>query len=103
MYKLWVDIDNDDVWMYFCIIILMGIIKKPSSCPLIVCYQLLSFQQNRFDQIRGMMRFTDPLNQSSGSLNKLSFLLNHLNDKFSSNCIPAEYIAVDEFLSKWKG
>ena len=28
MYKLWVDIDNDYVWMYFCII-LMGIIKKP--------------------------------------------------------------------------
>ena len=28
MYKLWVDINND-VWVYFCIIILMGIIKKP--------------------------------------------------------------------------
>ena len=29
LYKIWVDIDNDDVWMYFCIIIVMGIIKKP--------------------------------------------------------------------------
>ena len=40
---------------------------------------------DRFEQIRGMMRFTDPLNESSGSLHKISFLLNHLNDKFSSN------------------
>ena len=47
MFKLWVDIDNDDVWMYFSILILMGIIKKPSFhmyWSLIVCYQLLSFQ-----------------------------------------------------------
>ena len=49
------------------------------------------------------MSFTDPLNESFGSLNKISFLLNHLNDKFSSNYIPGEYIAVDKFLSKWKG
>ena len=60
-------------------------------------------RRDRFEQIRGMMRFTDPLNVSSGSLHKISFLLNHLNDKFSSNYIPGEYIAVDEFLSKWKG
>ena len=60
-------------------------------------------RRDRFEQIRGMMRSTDPLNESSGSLHKISFLLNHLNDKFSSNYIPGEYIAVDEFLSKWKG
>ena len=107
MYKLWVDIDNDDVWMYFCIIILMGIIKKPSfhmylstDCMLSTIFSRL---MRRDKQIRGMMRFTDPLNESSGSLHKIYFLLNHLNDKFSSNYIPGEYIAVDEFISKWKG
>ena len=59
--------------------------------------------RDRFEQIRGMMRFTDPLNKSSGSLHKIYFLLNHLNDRFSSNYIPGEYLAVDEFLSKWMG
>ena len=106
MYTLWVDIDND-AWMYFCILILMGIIKKPYfhmywstdgmfSTPIFSRFM----RRDRFEQIRGMMRFTDPLNESSGSLNNIYFLLNHLNDKFSSNYIPCENIAVDEFLSK---
>ena len=109
MYNLWVDIDNDDVWMYFCIIILMGIIKKPyvhmywsTDCMLSTPIFSRLMRRDRFVQIRGMMRFTDPLNESSGSLHKISFL-NHLNDKSSSNYIPGEYIAFDEFLSKWKG
>ena len=81
MYKLWVDIDNDDVWMYFCIIILMGIIKKPSfhmywSTDCMSSTPIFSrlMRRDRFEQIRGMMRFTDPLNESSGSLHKISFL-----------------------------
>ena len=79
MFKLWIDIDNDDVWMYFCILILMGIIKKPSfhmywstDCVLSTIFSRV-MRRDRFEQIRGMMRFTDPLNQSSGSLTKISF------------------------------
>ena len=60
-------------------------------------------RRDRFEQIRSMMRFADPLNESSGSLNKLSYFLNHLSYQFKTNYIPGEYIAVDEFLSKWKG
>ena len=78
MFKLWVDIDNDDVWMYFCILILMGIIKKPSfhmywSTDCVLSTPIFSrlMRRDRFEQIRGMMRFSDPLNQSSGSLNKI--------------------------------
>ena len=110
MYKLWIDVDNDDIWVYFCLVILMGIIKKPfyhmywsTDCVLSTPIFSRLMRRDRFEQIRSMMRFTDPLNESSGSLNKLSYFLNHLSYQFKTNYIPGEYIAVDEFLSKWKG
>ena len=70
-----------------CILISMRLIMKPyfhmywsTDCMLSTIFSRL-MQRGRFEQIRGMMRFTDPLNESSGNLNKISFLLNHLNDK----------------------
>ena len=50
-----------------------------------------------------MLRFTDPLSHSSGSLSKVKYFLDFLSLKFQTNYIPGEYVAVDEFLSKWKG
>ena len=29
MFKLWKDVDCDEIWVYICLLILMGIIKKP--------------------------------------------------------------------------
>ena len=61
-------------------------------------------RRDRFEQIRSMIHFTDPLaGDPADSLRKLSSFLNHLQHNFSSNYLPEQNIAVDEHLSLWKG
>ena len=81
VFKLWKDVDNEDIWVYFCIIIMMGIIKKPyyhmywtTDCLFITPIFSRLMRRDRFEQIRSMMRFTDPLCNSSGSLKKIVIL-----------------------------
>lgn len=46
IYATWKDVDRDDIWMYFCILILMGIIKMPE----IHIGQLTAFYQPQYFQ-----------------------------------------------------
>ena len=82
MFKLWMDVDSDDVWVYICIIILMGIIKKPyyhmywtMDCIFVTPIFSRLMRRDRFEQIRSMIHFSDPRDNSSGSLRKLSSFL----------------------------
>ena len=110
MFKLWMDVDSDDVWVYICIIILMGIIKKPyyhmywtMDCIFVTPIFSRLMRRDRFEQIRSMIHFSDPRDNSSGSLRKLSSFLSSLQHSFRENYIPGEHITVDEYLSLWKG
>ena len=59
--------------------------------------------RDRFEQIRSVLHFADPRDNSSGSLCKLSSFLSSLQHSFCENYIPGEHIAIDEYLSLWKG
>ena len=58
-------------------------------------------RRDRFMQICSI-RFCDPYLPSTGSLTKEDHFLDVLSHAFRTNYVPGEYIAVDEFLSKWK-
>ena len=60
-------------------------------------------RRDRFEQIRSMLHFADSRDNSSGSLRKLSTFLSSLQHSFRENYIPGEHIAIDEYLSLWKG
>ena len=61
-------------------------------------------RKDRFEQIRSMIHFVDPLQEDpTDSLQKLSSYIDQLQEKFCSNYVPQRYIAVDEYLSLWKG
>ena len=109
--NLWKDVTKDDIWIYICLIVLMGIINKPyyhmywSTDP-ILCTPIFSrlMRRDRFEQIRSMLHFTDPLNEKpEDPIRKLSSFLEALQCKFISNYVPTQHVAVDEYLSAWKG
>ena len=90
--NLWRDVTKDDIWIYMCIIMFMGIINKPhyhmywSSDP-ILCTPIFSrlMRRDRFEQIRSMMHFTDPLNEDpQDPLWKLSSFLEEYNPNSSA-------------------
>ena len=108
---LWKEVTKDDIWIYICLTILMGIINKPHyhmywSTDPILCTPIFSrlMRRDRFEQIRSMVHFTDPLNEKpEDPLRKLSSFLEYLQSKFVTNYIPTQHVAVDEYLSAWKG
>ena len=53
IFKLWKDVDRDDVWVYICIIILMGIIQKPYYHM----YWTKLMRRDRFEQIRSFHNY----------------------------------------------
>ena len=61
-------------------------------------------RRDRFEQIRKMTHFTDPLQEDPNDcLRKLSSFLDLLSESFASLYIPEQNIAVNEYLSVWKG
>ena len=51
-----------------------------------------------------MVHFSDPENEDPmDSLRKLSFFLEYLIACYKENYIPEEHLAIDEYLSLWKG
>ena len=108
---LWKDVTKDDIWIYIAIMILMGITSKPQihmywSTDSILSTPIFSrlMRRDRFEQIRTMIHFTDPLSENvKNPLRKLSSFLDNLQRSFTSNYIPKQHVAVDEYLSPWKG
>jgi len=89
----------------------MGIVHKPTlpmywSKEPIFATPITSrlMRRDRFEQIRKMVHFTDPLSEDPlNSLRKLDTFLNSLREKFRANYTPTKFVAVDEYLSLWKG
>lgn len=89
----------------------MGIVHKPQihmywSRNHIVSTPIISrlMRRDRFEQIRKMLHFTDPLEEDpEDNLSKLNTFLDALRNKFQTNYVPAQHVAVDEYLSLWKG
>ena len=50
-----------------------------------------------------MIYFVDPVAEHKGSLSKLEDFLDLLREKSRQNYIPSKFVAVDEYLSLWKG
>ena len=108
---LWKEVNADDIWIYIGILILMGIVSKPEihmywSTDSIISTPIFSrlMRRDRFEQIRSMIHFTDPINENpKDPLRKLSSFLEDLQKTFIQNYIPKQHVAVDEYLSPWKG
>ena len=61
-------------------------------------------RRDRFKQWRKMIHFTDPLNENpDDELKKLQFFLEYLQSKFGETYSPEEHLAIDEYISLWKG
>ena len=111
LFNLWTPLTFDELWVFVDIIIMMGIIEKPHYHMYWTKDHIFStpifsrvMRRDRFEQIRKMIHFVDPVNEDpADSLTKLSSFLDHMAEKFKNNYIPEKNIAVDEYLSLWKG
>ena len=112
LYNQWKPIDSDELWIYLCMLILMGIIQKPEmrlywSNRHILATPIFGrlMSRDRFESIRKMIHFADPYLPSPDTdpVYKLRPFINMLLLTFSSNYEPERDVAVDEFLSLWKG
>ena len=111
MFGKWSAVDRDEMWMYTTLTLMMGIVQKPnydmywsndSMYETPIFHRLMS--RTRFHAIRSMIHFSDPLQfDLDDSLKKLRYFLDELAIKFRENYTPAENVAVDEYLSLWKG
>ena len=111
LHNLWKDVNRDEIWTYFAIQMLMGIIHKPHyhmywSKDSVLSTPIFSrlMRRDRFEQIRKMIHFVDPTVQSNNScLAKLEIFLNTLKQNFQTNYTLSKHVAIDEYLSLWKG
>ena len=111
LFKLWTDLTFDELWVYVGLQIIMGMVHKPSihlywSKEHIINTPTFSriMKRDRLEQIRKMIHFVNPLEEDhTSSLYKLTSYLDNLRDKFRNNYTPSKHVAVDEYLSLWKG
>ena len=111
LFHLWRDTNRGEMWLYICIYLLMGIIHKPSihgywsrqhilSTPIFSCFM----RRDRFKQLRKMIHFVDALNEDpDDKLRKFHVFLEFLHSKLEENYTLEEHLAIDEYLSLWKG
>ena len=111
IFNLWHSVTFDEMWTYIAICTLMGIIHKPKydmfwSKDGFISTPIFSrlMRRNRYTQIRKMIHFSDPeTDDVENPLHKLSYFLNTLRERFMLVYTPEQGIAVDEYLSLWKG
>ena len=111
LFTLWKAIDKDELWVYISILLLQGIINKFTndmywSKDPFLSTQIFSrlMRRDRFEQIRKMIHFTDPLQEDpEDCLRKRSSFLDVLSESFASVYKPEQNIAADEYLPLWKG
>ncbi|XP_066918855.1 piggyBac transposable element-derived protein 4-like [Clytia hemisphaerica] len=111
LFRLWSPVTLDEMWTYIAILMLMGVIKKPEYHLYWSTRHLLStpifprlMRRDRFEEIRKMIHFTKPDDEvEDDSLRKLRVTMEYLVGKFRANYVPQEALAIDEYLSLWKG
>ncbi|XP_067940184.1 piggyBac transposable element-derived protein 4-like, partial [Watersipora subatra] len=107
----WQLVDEKDIWRIFGLILLMGIVKKPtlssywSTDPLLstpVFSKMIS--RNRFLMVLSSLHFTDNSENPAGNkLFKLGSVFAMICDRLSSVLLPGKFISIDESLLAWKG
>ena len=99
------------MWLYICIGLLMGIIHKRNIHAYWSREHIFStpifgrlMRRDRFKQLRKMIHFTDPLIENPGDeLKKLRLFLEYLQSKFEETYTREEHLAIDKYISLWKG
>ena len=111
IFNLWKDLTIDERWIYVCLQIIMSLIHKPkySSCwsknhvintP--IFHRLMRY--DRFEQINKMIHFNYSLKGNANcSLTKLNSFITALRSQFRATYDLSQHLAVDEYLSLWKG
>lgn len=59
--------------------------------------------RNRFQLLLKMLHFSDNTKESEDRLQKISPLVNKLQDSFKNYIVPGEYLCIDETLVPFKG
>ncbi|GBN56111.1 PiggyBac transposable element-derived protein 4 [Araneus ventricosus] len=102
------DLSIADIKVFFAMIILMGIIKKPSLKMYFITNEVFAtpffnrvMHRNRFLHILKCLHFTSDANAKK--LQKLGLIVENLKNKFTSTYISKENICIDESLFSWKG
>ena len=61
-------------------------------------------RRDRFKQLRKIIHFADSLTEDpEDEFRKLRFFVEFLHSKFEENYTLEEHLAIDEYLSLWKG
>ena len=79
LFNLWEPVTEDDIWVYFALLVLMGIVNKPTYAMFWCKDYIFStpifsriMRLDKFERIRKMLHFTDPLSEDpANSLAKL--------------------------------
>ena len=96
LFNLWKPIDKDELWVCISILLLQGIINKLTNDMYWSKDPFLStpifsrlMRRDRFEQIRKIIHFTDPLQEDpEDSLRKLSPFLDSLSEAFANVYVP---------------
>ncbi|XP_051159196.1 piggyBac transposable element-derived protein 4-like [Leptopilina boulardi] len=107
-FKSWKNLDPTELYTYYALTILMGIIRKPSlkmywsTDPLLttpVFAQYMSIR--RFSLINTFLHYSD--DESTDKLRKIRPMFEILIEKFRYAYRPGENVSIDESLLKYKG
>jgi hypothetical protein len=109
-----VPVDKNEIYVYLGLIMLIGIVQKPSIKAYFSKNPILdtpifsqTMSQDRFELASKFMHFVDNTTQYTFSgpkkLFKIYSITDYLNNKFQSVYIPTQNIATDESLTLWKG
>ena len=70
LFHLWEPVTEDDIWVYFALLVLMGIVSKPTYAMYWCKDHIFStpifsriMRRGNFERIRKMLHFTDPLSE----------------------------------------
>ncbi|GBN77865.1 PiggyBac transposable element-derived protein 4 [Araneus ventricosus] len=102
------NVSIEDIKVFFAMIILMGIIKKPSLKMYFITNEVFATPffnrvkpRDVFLHILRCLHFTS--DASAKKLQKLGLIVDNLKNKFKRTYIPKENICIDESLFAWKG
>lgn len=101
-------VSSDEVRLFFGLIILMSIVKKPDLKMYFSTNDMIAtpffnkvISRRRFLKILQYLHFTS--DESAKKLQKLKPVIEILNKKFKTAYVPEQNISIDESLFSWKG
>ncbi|GBM21673.1 PiggyBac transposable element-derived protein 4 [Araneus ventricosus] len=114
-WKKWTDTDEKELRLFFSVLFLQGIVKKPKQeyywskrhiLQTPIFHQVI--QKDRFILLMKFLHFTnneefDKDNHPWPKLNKIYDIMEHLRNKFRNLYIPDKNLSIDESLMRFKG